>query len=115
MKGLILAGGVGSRLRPLTHTSAKQLVPVANKPIIFYGIEAMAEAGVKEVGIVVGDTRAEIKQDLNLRGIDVVLITGSRFGGIRAPGTAAATTTTMATEGPATTKPRSTGAPVLDC
>jgi glucose-1-phosphate thymidylyltransferase len=61
VKGLILAGGAGTRLRPITHTSAKQLVPVANKPILFYGIEAMAEAGIKEIGIVVGDTRAEIQ------------------------------------------------------
>ena len=60
MKGLVLAGGLGSRLRPLTHTSAKQLVPVANKPILFYGLEAMADAGIKQIGIVVGDTRAEI-------------------------------------------------------
>jgi glucose-1-phosphate thymidylyltransferase len=61
VKGLILAGGAGTRLRPITHTSAKQLVPIANKPILFYGIEAMAEAGIKEIGIVVGDTRAEIQ------------------------------------------------------
>jgi len=55
-----LAGGAGTRLRPITHTSAKQLVPVANKPILFYGLEHMAEAGVRQVGIIVGDTREEI-------------------------------------------------------
>ncbi|MDP9073770.1 MAG: glucose-1-phosphate thymidylyltransferase [Actinomycetota bacterium] len=60
MNALILAGGAGTRLRPITHTSAKQLVPVANKPILFYGLEAMAEAGIKRVGMIVGDTRAEI-------------------------------------------------------
>ncbi|MGH9128369.1 MAG: sugar phosphate nucleotidyltransferase [Acidimicrobiales bacterium] len=61
MKGLILAGGAGTRLRPITHTSAKQLVPVANKPILFYGLEAMADAGITQVGMIVGDTRAEIQ------------------------------------------------------
>ncbi len=77
MKGLILAGGLGSRLRPLTHTSAKQLVPVANKPIIFYGIEAMADAGIRDIGIVVGDTRHEIMDavgDGSRWGIDVSYI-----------------------------------------
>ena len=61
MKALILAGGAGTRLRPITHTSAKQLVPVANKPILFYGLEQMAEAGIVEVGMVVGDTAEEIR------------------------------------------------------
>jgi glucose-1-phosphate thymidylyltransferase len=61
MKGLILSGGKGTRLRPLTYTSAKQLVPIANKPVLFYGLEAMADAGIRQVGIVVGDTAAEIR------------------------------------------------------
>ncbi len=62
MKGLILAGGSGRRLRPLTYSGAKQLLPVANKPIIFYGIEALVKAGIRELGIVVGDTAKEVKE-----------------------------------------------------
>jgi len=62
LKGLILSGGKGTRLRPITHTSAKQLVPVANKPVLFYGIEAMAQAGIEEVGIIIApDTGPEIE------------------------------------------------------
>jgi glucose-1-phosphate thymidylyltransferase len=61
MRGLILSGGRGTRLRPITFTSAKQLVPVANKPILFYGLEALAASGIREVGIVVGDTHQEIR------------------------------------------------------
>jgi glucose-1-phosphate thymidylyltransferase len=61
VKGLILSGGRGTRLRPLTYTSAKQLVPVANKPVLFYALEALAGAGIREIGMVVGDTRAEIR------------------------------------------------------
>ena len=61
MKGLILSGGKGTRLSPLTYTRAKQLVPVANKPVLFYGIEALVTAGIRDIGIVVGDTKAEIQ------------------------------------------------------
>ena len=64
LKGLILAGGTGSRLRPITHTSAKQLVPIANRPILFYALDALVDAGVRDVGIIVGDTRVEVMAEV---------------------------------------------------
>src|SRR6202142_2744337 len=62
VKALVLAGGKGTRLRPITHPSAKQLLPVANKPVLFYGLEAIAQAGITEVGLVVGDTAPAIEE-----------------------------------------------------
>jgi glucose-1-phosphate thymidylyltransferase len=61
MKALVLAGGGGTRLRPITHTTAKQLLPVANKPILFYGLEQICAAGITDVGIVVGTSGDEIR------------------------------------------------------
>jgi glucose-1-phosphate thymidylyltransferase len=62
MKGLILSGGKGTRLYPITFNRAKQLVPVANKPVLFRVIEAIKEAGINDIGIVIGDTGAEIRE-----------------------------------------------------
>lgn len=64
MKGLVLAGGTGSRLRPLTYTGAKQLIPVGNRPILFYAIDALVEAGITDIAVIVGDTADEVKQAL---------------------------------------------------
>src|ERR1700742_2721162 len=71
MKALVLSGGAGTRRPPITHPSAKQLVPVANKPVLFFGLEAIAEAGITDVGIVVGDTAPLIEAAVG---------DGSRFG-----------------------------------
>ena len=91
MKALVLAGGRGTRLRPITHTSAKQLVPVANKPVLFYGLEAIRDAGIREVGIVVSDPREMLQPDHRTGEMITVLVNsqaeiraavgdGSQFG-----------------------------------
>jgi glucose-1-phosphate thymidylyltransferase len=74
MKGLILAGGLGTRLRPLTHTGPKQLIPIANKPVLFYVIEDLVEAGITDIGIIVGYTEERINIVKNTVG------DGSRWG-----------------------------------
>jgi glucose-1-phosphate thymidylyltransferase len=87
----VLAGGRGTRLRPITHTRAKQLVPVANKPVLFFGLESIAAAGIKEVGIIVSDPREMLQPDHRTGELVTVLVNsqaeiraavgdGSRFG-----------------------------------
>ena len=85
MKALVLSGGTGSRLRPITYTCAKQLVPLANKPVLFYGLEAIAQAGITDVGIIVGDTASDIMAavgDGSKLGINVTYIPQDSPGGL---------------------------------
>src|SRR5437764_9338827 len=77
MRALVLAGGEGSRLRPLTHTQAKQLIPIAGQPILFHALDAIRDAGIHEVGIVIGQTGPEVRTavgDGSAWGLDVTYI-----------------------------------------
>jgi glucose-1-phosphate thymidylyltransferase len=80
MKGLVLAGGKGSRLRPFTYSGAKQLVPIANTPVLHFPVRQLVEAGITEIGIVVGDTEAQIREAMGDG-----LAFGARFTYIRQP------------------------------
>ena len=69
MKALVLSGGKGTRLRPITHTLAKQLVPVANEPILGYVFQHLMDAGIKEVGVIVApETQEDVRQFLEKGG-----------------------------------------------
>ncbi len=85
MKGLILSGGKGTRLYPLTYTRAKQLIPVANEPVLFRVIRAIRDAGINDIGIVVGDTAPEIKEAVNSGerwGVNIIYIEQSAPAGL---------------------------------
>ena len=93
MKGVILAGGTGSRLRPITHTGPKQLVPVANRPVLEYAVEDLREAGVTEIGVVLGNKGSEEIQALlgdgSGYGVDITyIVQGNPLGLAHAAGCA---------------------------